>query len=147
MTQALNISESGRRAFAAGLKPKDNPFHIGSQACSLWAKGFRQAKDAAARTAQLMQPPAPLVVALGSRDLNVTVKTIQTALGITDGDVAGQCFSDDDRKTYAALECAAERAYFIKSWLAAELDDAAAVIDPVDVSKAEFHAFGRPENA
>lgn len=67
--------------------------------------------------------------ALSFDRLDMTVKVIQDALGITTGDVAGQCFSDDDRKTYAALESAGERAYFIKSWLGAELDDAAAAID------------------
>lgn len=44
MTFAVNISESGRLAFAAGLKPIDNPFAIGSQARSLWAKGYRAAR-------------------------------------------------------------------------------------------------------
>ncbi len=47
MTFALNIDESGRRAFQAGLKATDNPFAIGSQARSLWAKGYREAKQAA----------------------------------------------------------------------------------------------------
>lgn len=66
-----------------------------------------------------------LANALRSGDLDVTAKTIQDALRITTGDVAGQCFSNDDRKTYAALPNSYQRADFIKSWLSAELDDAA----------------------
>ena len=73
--------------------------------------------------------PDPLAAALRCTTLDECVLTIQDALGIKTGDVAGQCFSDNDRKTYAALSVASERAYFIKSWLGAELDDAAARVE------------------
>lgn len=67
-----------------------------------------------------------LACALRSNDLDVTVRIIQDALGIKAGDVAGQCFSGaNDVKTYAALANSYQRADFIKSWLGAELDDAA----------------------
>lgn len=48
MVQALNISETGRRAFAAGLKVKDCPFAIRSSARTWWLKGYREAKAKAA---------------------------------------------------------------------------------------------------
>jgi len=42
--QAINISEMGRRSFAAGLKVKDCPFAIRSSARTWWMKGYREAK-------------------------------------------------------------------------------------------------------
>jgi ribosome modulation factor len=50
--QALNISETGRRAFAAGLKVRDCPFAIGSTARQWWLKGYREARDAAREEAE-----------------------------------------------------------------------------------------------
>ena len=66
--------------------------------------------------------------ALKSDNLDYTVKTIQDALGIETGDVAGQEFSGDDFVTYGKLNNAYQRAEFISSWLKAELDDAAEAI-------------------
>lgn len=65
-----------------------------------------------------------LAKALLSGDLDLTVKTIQDALGIQTGDVAGQEFSARDRATYKAIYRADQRAEFIRSWLVAELLDA-----------------------
>src|SRR5438105_1200201 len=97
MTQAVNITESGRRAFAAGIKATDNPFKIGSQARSLWSKGWNAAKLESLRAQDVFAR------ALRSDDLDTTVKTIQDALGIKTGDVAAQEFSGIDRSTYATL--------------------------------------------
>lgn len=44
--QAINISESGRLAFRAGLKMKDCPFSLRSPARSWWMKGYKEARDA-----------------------------------------------------------------------------------------------------
>ena len=41
---AENISESGRRAFRAGLKPKDCPFALRSDARTWWMAGYNEAK-------------------------------------------------------------------------------------------------------
>jgi hypothetical protein len=46
--QALNIRESGRLAFAAGIKVRDCPFAIRSQARWWWLKGYQEAKQQAA---------------------------------------------------------------------------------------------------
>jgi ribosome modulation factor len=45
---APNIYETGRRAYRAGLKPKDCPFAIRSAARSWWLKGYNKAKKEAA---------------------------------------------------------------------------------------------------
>lgn len=67
----------------------------------------------------------PLADALASRSLDACVLSVQQALGIETGDVAGQHFSRDDEKTFAGLTTAYQRAEFIASWVRAELEDAA----------------------
>lgn len=68
-----------------------------------------------------------LAQALRSNDLDTTVGEIMHSLGIKTGDVAAQCFSGvHDEPRYRDLPTPAARAEFIKSWLSAELDDAAA---------------------
>ena len=44
MTQAINASEMGRRAYRAGLKVKDCPFNLRSPVRSWWLKGYAEAK-------------------------------------------------------------------------------------------------------
>lgn len=80
----------------------------------------------------VVTPDAPTIAstdvlarALLQPDLDVAVKLIQDALGIKFGDVAGQEFSGHDRETYRAIYRADQRAEFIRSWLVAELFDAA----------------------
>ncbi len=123
MTQALNITETGRRAFAAGVNPKQNPFAVGSAAASLWAKGFRQARESKEREDKKAQDV--FARALRADTLDAALKIIMDALGIKTGDVAGQCFSKRDAETYEALVNGYRRAEFLKSWLSSELDDAA----------------------
>jgi hypothetical protein len=64
-----------------------------------------------------------LATALRLPDLDAAVKTIQDALGITDGDRAGYEFSVADSRTFKDMmpdECAD----FIASWFRGELLDA-----------------------
>jgi hypothetical protein len=51
---AINITESGRRAYHAGAKPNDNPFHIGSAARALWTRGWREARDGTGEVVDLL---------------------------------------------------------------------------------------------
>jgi len=46
--RAPTISETGARAYRAGIPASGNPFAIGSQARTLWARGWREAKTEAA---------------------------------------------------------------------------------------------------
>lgn len=122
MTQAVNISESGRRAFDAGIKISDNPFKIGSEARSLWSKGYKARRDEKAREDRKAKDV--LSCALRSSDLDESVKTILGALRLPNVGV-GLEFSPKDRETYAALLNCYRRAEFLKSWLVDELDQAA----------------------
>lgn len=66
-----------------------------------------------------------LATALSFRHLDAAVRWIQLGLGIERGDVAGQEFSAQDSATYNELDSATARAEFLRSWLVAELFDAA----------------------
>lgn len=66
-----------------------------------------------------------LATALSFKHLDAAVRWIQLGLGIEKGDVAGQEFSSRDHETYETLETANARAEFLRSWLVAELFDAA----------------------
>ena len=67
----------------------------------------------------------PLAVALRSTDLVETQRVIMNALGIPNGRVVRESFTDNDRKTYGELANSYRRAEFIKSWIIAELEQAA----------------------
>jgi hypothetical protein len=66
-----------------------------------------------------------LARALLCSDLDAAVKTIQDGLGIKFGDVAGYELSGRDRETYRKIYRADQRAEFLRSWLVAELFEAA----------------------
>lgn len=67
----------------------------------------------------------PLSVALRSSDLDETLRVIVNALGIPNGAVIRASFTEKDRETYRELLNCYRRAEFIKSWIAAEIDQAA----------------------
>lgn len=67
----------------------------------------------------------PLSVALRSSELDETIRVIVNALGIPNGRVIRESFTEKDRKTYRELLNCYRRAEFIKSWLVAELEQAA----------------------
>lgn len=71
MTQAaLSTTETGRRAFRAGLKPIDNPFAKGSKARRLWARGYTEARENAAADAIVRKALGERAAREATRDKN-----------------------------------------------------------------------------
>lgn len=68
-------------------------------------------------------PQDILTEALKQTSLDATLKIIQDALGIGDGDRAAYEFGKGDERTYATMD-PGERATFIRHWLWKELEDA-----------------------
>lgn len=64
-----------------------------------------------------------LTEALKQTNLNATIKMIQDALGIADGDRAAYEFGKGDERAYATMD-PGDRAMFIRHWLWKELEDA-----------------------